>query len=99
MTAKKIGLHGNARAEPPVIHIITEFCNGSGNLRAEGAREADRNGEAALLTPEIEAIQSAGLHINEHFIGGEAWFRKINQSELARVAVGLELVRFHIIME
>jgi hypothetical protein len=99
MAAKKIGLHGNARTEPPVIHIITEFCNRSGNFGAKGTREADGNGEAPLLTPEIEAIQAACLHINEHFIGGEAWFRKINQSEVPGVSVGLELMRFHITME
>ncbi len=90
-TAEDVGLDGHKVAGFPVLDGGAKGNDASGDFAAEGAGELDGDGQAAFLGPEVEAVQAAGLDLDEGFVRGGHGVGEITEFKGAGAALGNEL--------
>jgi hypothetical protein len=88
-------LHRHAIAGPPGAAIRANRHDPSGDLAAGRAGQVERHRQAAFFQPEVQAVQPAGLHVNDRFGRRRLRIRKFPQLKSSRNAVGDELNGFH----
>ena len=88
-------MDGDPLADPPLIDIVAQFGDHSGNLATKNSRQFHFNRKSRFLGPEVEPVQTACFDLNKDFIGSQHWLGKIDQLKGARNTVGDKLNRAH----
>jgi hypothetical protein len=77
LAAEDVGLDGDAFAEGPVFYVCAEFENFAGDFAAESFGERDRDGEFALLGPEVETVEAARADADDNVVGAGNGIRNV----------------------
>lgn len=93
--AEKVGLDGDAFAGAPVIDVIAEGDDLASDFSTEGAGELKGDGEAAFLSPKVEAVKSAGFDLHNNLVGTRFWVGQVVGLKSAGLAVRHQLDGFH----
>jgi hypothetical protein len=95
LAAKQVGLHGDMIAWLPDGNGAANFEDAACGFATGSTRKLYGNRQSAFFQPKIEMIESAGMNLDDDFVGGRMRVWEVPQFKLPRRAVGRELEGFH----